>query len=150
MAKQKKQNTEVIPEDVPVIDAQVPEQETAKKQVDSRRNYLRRLLTDDKSYKRKYSPQLTLAAQSLLLLKECYAEIMMKPSGERMTITEISREDNSRTTESPLVTLYIKLDTMCRKNLRALGMNAEAVATAITEVTVENNDPLKALMEKMK
>jgi len=150
MAKQKKQNTEVIPEEVPVIDAQVPEQETAKKQVDSRRNYLRRLLTDDKSYKRKYSPQLTLAAQSLLLLKECYAEIMEEPFGDRMTITEISREGNFRKIENPLVTLYIKLDTMCRKNLRALGMNAEAVATAITEVTVENNDPLKALMEKMK
>ena len=66
------------------------------KPVRSMRTYLRRLLNEDGSYKRKYNQQLKLTAQSLMLLEDCYLEIMTQKGEARYVSTETSREGNAR------------------------------------------------------
>ena len=80
------------------------------KPVRSMRTYLRRLLNEDGSYKRKYNQQLKLTAQSLMLLEDCYLEIMHLKGEQRYVSTETSREGNARKSTSALVKTYIKLD----------------------------------------
>lgn len=122
------------------------QREAAMKPVNQWRSYIRRLLNEDSTYKRKYTYQVTLAAQSLHLLQDCYFEIQ-KQQGDKFTVTEISREGNPRKAENPLVTMYIKLNAMCMKNLSALGMNMTNLVEPLEKAGAE--DPLKALMEMM-
>lgn len=117
------------------------------KPVEQWRTYIRRILNADGTYKPKHTYQVTLAAQSLRLLQECYLQILRDEESHRFVTTEISREGNERMSENPQMTLYIKLDAMCRKNLSALGMNMDRL---IAESGLSNApDPLKELMEKM-
>ena len=117
------------------------------KPVRSMRTYLRRLLNEDGSYKRKYNQQLKLTAQSLMLLEDCYLEIMKRKDASRYVSTETSREGNARQDTSALVKTYIKLDAMARKNLAALGMNMERYAR--TPGMGDGNDSLDALLQDL-
>ena len=117
------------------------------KPVRSMRTYLRRLLNEDGSYKRKYNQQLKLTAQSLMLLEDCYLEIMKLKDAGRYVSTETSREGNARQGTSALVKTYIKLDAMARKNLTALGMNMERYAR--TPGPGDGNDALDALFQDL-
>lgn len=123
------------------------ERDTILKSVNSWRSYIRKLLNEDGTYKRKFTYQVQLAAQSLRLLQEVYIEIMRGKEGERFTVTELSREGNSRKSINPLVTAYCKIDAMARANLRALGMNLDKVVGSIP--LGEGADMLKTLMENM-
>lgn len=117
------------------------------KPVRSMRTYLRRLLNEDGSYKRKYNQQLKLTAQSLMLLEDCYLEIMHLKGEQRYVSTETSREGNARKSTSALVKTYIRLDAMARKNLAALGMNMERYTR--TPGTGDGNDALDALLQEL-
>ena len=117
------------------------------KPVRSMRTYLRRLLNEDGSYKRKYNQQLKLTAQSLMLLEDCYLEIMRLKGEQRYVSTETSREGNARKSTSALVKTYIKLDAMARKNLAALGMNMERYAR--TPGMGDGNDALDNLLQTL-
>ena len=117
------------------------------KSVNSWRSYIRKLLNEDETYKRKFTYQVQLAAQSLRLLQECYIEIMRGREGERFTVSELSRENNTRRSVNPLITAYCKIDAMCRANLRALGMNLDKVVGS--NPLGEGADMLKTMMEKM-
>ena len=117
------------------------------KPVRSMRTYLRRLLNEDGSYKRKYNQQLKLTAQSLMLLEDCYLEIMRLKGEQRYVSTETSREGNARKSTSALVKTYIKLDAMARKNLAALGMNMERYAR--TPGAGNGNDALDTLLQTL-
>jgi len=117
------------------------------KPVRSMRTYLRRLLNEDGSYKRKYNQQLKLTAQSLMLLEDCYLEIMHLKGEQRYVSTETSREGNARKSTSALVKTYIKLDAMARKNLAALGMNMERYAR--TPGAGDGNDALDTLLQTL-
>lgn len=126
-----------------------PEADRAEvlKPVRSMRTYLRRLLNEDGSYKRKYNQQLKLTAQALMLLEDCYLEIMKAKSESRYVSTETSREGNARKSTSALVKTYIRLDAMARKNLAALGMNMERYAR--TPGPGDGNDALDALLQDL-
>ena len=117
------------------------------KPVRSMRTYLRRLLNEDGSYKRKYNQQLKLTAQSLMLLEDCYLEIMKRKDAGRYVSSELSREGNVREDTSALVKTYIKLDAMARKNLAALGMNMERYAR--TPGPGDGNDALDELLANL-
>lgn len=117
------------------------------KPVRSMRTYLRRLLNEDGSYKRKYNQQLKLTAQSLMLLEDCYLEIMRAKGESRYVTTETSREGNARKSTSVLIKTYIRLDAMARKNLAALGMNMERYAR--TPGMGDGNDELDALLQNL-
>lgn len=123
------------------------QREAIMKPVNQWRSYIRRLLNEDDTYRRKYTHQVTLAAQSMRLLQECYIEICRLTDG-RFTIKELSREGNSRLSENPLVLMYIRLDAMCRKNLAALGMNMSNLIEGSGKS--DDSDPLRELMEKMR
>lgn len=125
----------------------IGQRERIEKDIRSLRTYMRRLLTEDDSYKRKYSYQLTLAAQSLRLLQECYVEIMRAKEGERFTVDEKSREGNGRKSKHPLISAYCQIDAICRANLRALGMNMERLSAS--GLPGEGPDALVALMKNL-
>lgn len=155
-AKSGKKSVKVVEKQLPLSPFQVVtgeeidpigQREKIEKDVKSLRTYMRRLLTEDESYKRKYSYQLTLAAQSLRLLQECYIEIMRAKEGERFTINEKSREGNGRKSKHPLISAYCQIDAICRTNLRALGMNMERLGAS--GLPAEGNDELKALMRNL-
>jgi len=118
------------------------------KPVNSWRTYIRRLLNEDGSYKRKYTYQVALAAQSMKLLQECYLEIMRLPEGQRFALNELSREGNSRKVSNPVVLSYIRIDAMCRANLRALGLNMDNLIGGMSQG--ESDDPLANLMKALK
>lgn len=118
------------------------------KPVNSWRTYIRRLLNEDGSYKRKYTYQVALAAQSMKLLQECYLEIMRLPEGERFSRSELSRENNARKVANPLVLTYIRLDAMCRANLRALGLNMDNLIGGFS--TGDQDDELVQVMKALK
>ena len=149
--KEKKQapadDSIIVPETVELSKAlDAAERQLLLKPVQSWRTYIRRLLNEDGTYKRKYTYQVTLLAQSLRLLQECYLEIMKLPEGERMTAIEYSREGDPRAKEHPLVTMYIKIDSMCRRNAAALGMN---MLKMIDDGQINPpSDPLENLMQK--
>ena len=125
----------------------IGQREKIEKDVKSLRTYMRRLLTEDDSYKRKYTYQLTMAAQSLRLLQECYVEIMRAKAGERFTINEKSREGNGRKSKHPLISAYCQIDAVCRANLRALGMNMERLGS--TGLPSEGPNELMAIMRNL-
>lgn len=118
------------------------------KPVNSWRTYIRRLLNEDGSYKRKYTYQVALAAQSMKLLQECYLEIMRLPEGTRFSLSEVSREGNARKVSNPVVLTYIRIDAMCRANLRALGLNMDNLIGGMSQG--ETDDPLANLMKALK
>lgn len=117
------------------------------KPVRSMRTYLRRLLNEDGSYKKKYNQQLKLTSQALMLLEDCYLEIMNHKDAARYVSTETSREGNARQSTSALIKTYIRLDAMARKNLAALGMNMERYAR--TPGQGDGNDMLDALLNDL-
>ena len=125
----------------------IGQREKIEKDVKSLRTYMRRLLTEDDSYKRKYSYQLTMAAQSLRLLQECYVEIMRSKEGDRFTINEKSREGNGRKSKHPLISAYCQIDAICRANLRALGMNMERLGAS--GLPTEGPNELMAIMKNL-
>jgi hypothetical protein len=125
----------------------IGQREKIEKDVKSLRTYMRRLLTEDDSYKRKYTYQLTMAAQSLRLLQECYVEIMRAKAGERFTINEKSREGNGRKSKHPLISAYCQIDAVCRANLRALGMNMERLGAS--GLPSEGPNELMAIMRNL-
>ena len=142
------------PEDVVTLEVIVPEtydpaKERAQllKPMHSMRTYLRRLLNEDGSYKKKYSQQLKLTAQSVMLLEDCYMEIMRRKGASRYTSIETSREGNPRQDTAALIKTYIRLDQMCRRNLAALGMNMERYAR--TPGPGDGNDSLDAFMQEL-
>ena len=144
----------VVPATVEDKDPLVPElynpeanRDEILKPVRSMRTYLRRLLNEDGSYKKKYSQQLKLTAQALMLLEDCYLEIMKAKGESRYVSTETSREGNARKSTSALVKTYIRLDAMARKNLAALGMNMERYAR--TPGAGDGNDALDALLQDL-
>ena len=71
------ETTVVVPEQMEPLN----DRDLLLKPVNSWRTYIRRLLNEDGSYKRKYTYQVALAAQSMKLLQECYLEIMRLPEG---------------------------------------------------------------------
>ena len=123
------------------------QREKIEKDVKSLRTYMRRLLSEDDTYKRKYTYQLTMAAQSLRLLQECYVEIMRAKVGERFTINEKSREGNGRKSKHPLISAYCQIDAICRANLRALGMNMERLGS--TGLPTDGQDELSTIMKNL-
>jgi hypothetical protein len=144
----------VVPATVEDKDPLVPElydpeanRDEILKPVRSMRTYLRRLLNEDGSYKRKYNQQLKLTAQALMLLEDCYLEIMKAKGELRYVSTETSREGNARKSTSALIKTYIRLDAMARKNLAALGMNMERYAR--TPGMGDGNDALDALLQDL-
>jgi len=155
-AKSGKRTAKVMEKQMPLSPFQVVTAETIdpagqrekiEKDVKSLRTYMRRLLTEDDSYKRKYSYQLTMAAQSLRLLQECYVEIMRLKEGDRFTINEKSREGNGRKSKHPIISAYCQIDAICRANLRALGMNMERLGAS--GLPVEGPDALFAIMKNL-
>ena len=134
----------VIPEQMEPLD----DRSLLLKPVNSWRTYIRRLLNEDGSYKKKYTYQVALAAQSMKLLQECYLEIMRLPEGERFSRSEVSREGNARKAANPLVLTYIRLDAMCRANLRALGLNMDNLIGGFS--TGDQDDELVQVMKALK
>ena len=134
----------VIPEQMESLD----DRNLLLKPVNSWRTYIRRLLNEDGSYKKKYTYQVALAAQSMKLLRECYLEIMRLPEGERFSRSELSRENNARKVANPLVLTYIRLDAMCRANLRALGLNMDNLIGGFS--TGDQDDELVQVMKALK
>lgn len=132
---------------VPEAVEPLPDRDLHLKAVNSWRTYIRRLLNEDGSYKRKYTYQVALAAQSMKLLQECYLEIMAMPEGQRFNLSELSREGNTRKVSNPAVLTYIKMDAMCRANLRALGLNMDNLIGGISAGATD--DPLAALMKAL-
>ena len=125
----------------------IGQREKIEKDIRNLRTYMRRLLSEDGSYQRKYSYQLTMAAQSLRLLQECYVEIMRAKPGTRFTVDEKSREGNGRKSKHPLISAYCQIDAICRANLRALGMNMERLASS--GLPAEGQDMLVTLMKNL-
>jgi hypothetical protein len=82
------------------------------------------------------------------LLQECYLEIMRLPEGQRFALNELSREGNSRKVSNPVVLSYIRIDAMCRANLRALGLNMDNLIGGMSQG--ESDDPLANLMKALK
>lgn len=117
------------------------------KRVNQNKNYIRRLLNEDGTYKKKYSYQVTLAAQSLRLLQDCYLEIMSSEEGKRFSLTEQSREGNPRQVYNPKVMTYIRLDAMVRANLAALGLNMNNLIGGRDTGSID--DPLVAVMKAL-
>lgn len=124
------------------------QREIVMRPVNQWRSYIRRLLSESGTYDRRYTYQVTLAAQSLRLLQDCYFQLMRESQDCRYTVSEKSREGNDRKSESPLATMYIKLDAMCRRNLAALGMNMNNLVEGAGQKS--ENDPLRDLMERMR
>ena len=138
------ETTVVVPEQMEPLN----DRDLLLKPVNSWRTYIRRLLNEDGSYKRKYTYQVALAAQSMKLLQECYLEIMRLPEGQRFALNELSREGNSRKVSNPVVLSYIRIDAMCRNNLRALGLNMDNLIGGQSQG--ESDDPLANLMKALK
>lgn len=134
----------VIPEQMEPLD----DRSLLLKPVNSWRTYIKRLLNEDGSYKKKYTYQVALAAQSMKLLQECYLEIMRLPEGERFSRSELSRENNARKVANPLVLTYIRLNAMCRANLRALGLNMDNLIGGFS--TGDQDDELVQVMKALK
>ena len=151
MGKKVKNDNPVTVEDAVLVPEQMEplnDRDLLLKPVNSWRTYIRRLLNEDGSYKRKYTYQVALAAQSMKLLQECYLEIMRLPEGQRFSLEEISREGNARKVSNPMVLTYIRIDAMCRNNLRALGLNMDNLIGGQSQG--ESDDPLANLMKALK
>ena len=151
MGKKVKNDNPVTVEDAVLVPEQMEplnDRDLLLKPVNSWRTYIRRLLNEDGSYKRKYTYPVALAAQSMKLLQECYLEIMRLPEGQRFSLEEISREGNARKVSNPMVLTYIRIDAMCRNNLRALGLNMDNLIGGQSQG--ESDDPLANLMKALK
>lgn len=115
-----------------------------KKLVKNLSTTIKRYMNEDGTYKSSKTYQVEAAASTLLLWRKIRDEALQITDP---TITETSRESDSRMKLHPLFQLYVQFTNLLRHDLRALALNFDAKSLQPDEED-DKNDALASLMKR--
>lgn len=118
-----------------------------RKMIKNMTDTIRRTLTEEGDWKKKYSRQLDVVASTFLIWRRIRNVVLDKRT--IMMIPEISREGNLRLRQNGAFLLYLQYTNLLNHQLRALGMNKDSKGVTDEQIQDTFDDPLSAVMRMM-